>query len=292
MRPSSATLTALALAVALASAPTALTGLTKARADLAVRLAETPDPVGIGRAVTYTLTVTNAGPSRASAPILAMALPSGAEVGSVIGRSCASGGGKVTCKLPSLRKGARVVVKIEAKATAVGSLAASATVSAKTSDPRRRNNSATQTTRVLGLDTVTGHGARPVFNPFGPSPFRVSVDIDASSAFDGTDAAGTFATRYPNGDPDLRGRVVCLTVSGNRAMIGGIVESASGSNPGANPPGSGVLLAVTDNGEPGPGQDTEISYLGVENARSCAIQEAGSELALTEGNFTVHDERP
>ena len=270
-----------------ASAPAA-----KVAADLSVRLADAPDPVGVDKSVTYAVTAGNAGPARATGVALTLRLPAELVVRAVAGRSCTSTGDKVTCKLGALRKGARVVVKIEARAATVGTASVSATISSKTADPRRRNNSATQATRVLGRDTVAGHGVRPVFNPFGPSPFRVSVDLDAASAFDGSDAAGTFATRYPNGDPDLRGRVVCLTVRGNRAMVGGVVESVSGSNPGATPVGSGVLFAVTDNGEPGPGRDTQVSYLGVENPNSCAVQENAMEFALTEGNFTVHDEQP
>jgi hypothetical protein len=120
----------------------------------------------------------------------------------------------------------------------------------------------------------------------------VSVDVDASSAFDGSDAQGTFATQYPRGDPYLRGHVVCLTVQGNRAMVGGIVDTVAGSNPAANPVGSGVLFAITDNGSPGASRDTEVSYLDVENARSCAIQDSGQEIALKDGDLAVHDEHP
>jgi len=262
------------------------------RADLAVTLKGAADAVGVGKTISYTVRVRNAGPARATGVRVTAALPAGMELVSVTGKGCANAGSRAACKVGSLRRGTTTTVEFEAKATAVGAATVTATVSAKTVDPRRRNNASKQTTTVAGHDTVQGHGVRPVFGPAGQAGFRVSVDVDALSDFNGEDASGTFATSYPNGNPELRGRVVCLTVAGNRAMVGGIVESASGEGSSANPPGSGVLFAITDNGEPGAGRDTEVSYIGVENANSCALQDNGQELLLTDGNFTVHDEQP
>jgi hypothetical protein len=235
-------------------------------ADLSVSVSDTPDPASVGRNVTYTVTVRNAGPGTARRVVL----------------STSRAGRRV---LGALRKGARVTMRVVVVPEATGSLSLRATVSAKTRDPRRGNNSVVERTRVIGLDTVRGHGVRPVFGSNGGS---ATIDLDASSAYDGTGAAGTFATRYPNGDPELHGHVVCLAVSGNKAMVGGIVESVTGSNPGATPVGSAVLFAVTDNGT---GQDTELTFLALAS-KGCGIQDAIPEIPLSEGDFTVHDEVP
>jgi Domain of unknown function DUF11 len=241
-------------------------GAAQPAADLSVSVSDAPDPVSVGSKVTYTITVRNAGPSIAREMVLTLSGPPSRRL------------------VGTIRKGGKAVVRVVARPAAIGSLPVNIRVTAKTRDPRRRNNSAVETTRVIGLDTVQGHGVRPVFgSPVG----SVSVDLDARSAHDGSDPAGTFNTRYPNGDPDLRGRVVCLAVSGNKAMVGGIVESVSGSNPNASPVGSGVLFAVTDNG----GRDTELTFL-VLTFQGCGVQDAIPELPLSEGDFSVHDEEP
>jgi len=237
----------------------------QALADLVVSVSDAPDPASVGRNVTYTVIVRNAGPAVARRVVLTT---------SQAGRRM----------LGSIRRGARAAVRVVVVPAATGSVSLRATVRATTRDPRRGNNSATQTTRVIGLDTVKGHGVRPVFGSPGGS---VTIDLDASSAYDGTGAAGTFATRYPNGDPDLHGQVVCLAVAGNKAMVAGLVVSVSGSSPGATPVGSSVLFAVTDNGA----QDTELTFLALAS-QGCGVQDAIPEIPLSEGNFTVHDEVP
>jgi hypothetical protein len=137
---------------------------------------------------------------------------------------------------------------------------------------------------VLGLDTVRGHAVRPVVTG---ATEAVTIDLDASSAHDGTRAAGTFAMRYPNGDPEVRGRVVCLAVSGNKAMVGGVVQSASGSGSSDIPVGSRVLLSITDGGD----RDSELT-LFVLISLGCGVQDAIPEVPLSEGNFEIHDEAP
>jgi uncharacterized repeat protein (TIGR01451 family) len=239
----------------------------------------------VGNTLTYTVTVRNAGPKPATGVNVRFVLPAGALVEST-SRPCTPNDSGMQCRLGSIRKRAKAVLTVDAKATTTGTLSASARVSAKTRDPRRQNNTSAQTTKVAGMDTVTGHGVRPAFQ--APT-VSVTIDVEAASAFNGENASGTFATRYFRGDPDLRGRVVCLTVAGKRAMVGGVVES---SNSAVTPVGSGVLFAITDNGDPGVGRDTEVSYLGVEDPNSCPLPEVSQEIALSDGNFAVHDEQP
>lgn len=214
-------------------------GKTPARADVSLTVVGAPDPLGIGKTAAYTITVRNSGPARANGVLVTAIIPTGLEVASLSGAPCSDSRVAITCRLGTLRKGARVTIKVGAKAIELGTVTVSVRASAKTADPRRRNNAGTATTRVAGNDTVNGHGVRPLFgNPF----VSVSVDVDAVSEFNGEDPVGTFATRYGQGGSSIRGQVVCLTVAGNRAMVGGLVETSDSSQ---TPPGSGVLLAIT-----------------------------------------------
>lgn len=254
-----------AVAIAFGLGGTA-TGAARPAADLGISISDAPDPASVGRKVTYTITVRNAGPTVAKGVVVTM--PSGRR------------------NLGSLRRGARVVVRAVVVPAATGSASVRASVTSKTRDPRRANNAATAMTRVIGIDTVRGHGARPVYQSGDPT-LMATIDVDASSAHDGTGATGMFATSYPGGDPDVSGHVVCLAVSGNRAMVGGIIDRASGPNAGVTPPGTAVLFAITDDGD----RDTELTFF-VLVSQGCGVQDAIPEIPLSEGNFTVHDEQP
>jgi hypothetical protein len=242
------------------------TSAVKPAADLRIAITDAPDPASVGRNVTYTITVRNAGPAVAKRVVVTT--PSGRR------------------KLGTLRRGAKTVARVMAAPASTGSRSFRASVSSTTRDPRHTNNSASATTRVLDLDTVNGHGVRPVYRSGDPS-LAATIDLDASSAYDGSGATGTFATRYPGGDPDVSGHVVCLAVAGNRAMVGGIIDRPSGPNASLTPPGTAVLFAITDNGD----RDTELTFF-VLVSQGCGVQDAIPEIPLTEGNFSVHDELP
>jgi hypothetical protein len=145
--------------------------------------------------------------------------------------------------------------------------------------------------RVL-IDSVTGAGQR-LFRTNAPP---VHVEIDARSGSTGKNPSGSFLMRYPVGawlqsGLELRGDVVCLTVRGNRASVGAVIRQ---SNSDLLPAGTGAWLAVTDNGQPGAGKDTQLSYLGSEvNPQVCTIPVQANEfpeIVLTGGDFVVHDE--
>src|SRR6266545_3974931 len=138
--------------------------------------------------------------------------------------------------------------------------------------------------RVSVSFVIRGTGVRPTAGG-GPRP-PVTIEVDAISGPHGDDPTGTFWTKYPSFE--LRGRVVCLTISGNRASVGGIVEQTSSS--ATNPVGSTVHLGITDNGEPGAGRDLEVTYLQMQAAEICPVPlQETPEILLIDGNFVVHD---
>ena len=79
--------------------------------------------------------------------------------------------------------------------------------------------------------------------------------------------------------------------AGNRASVGGIVEQ---SNEPQYPPGHPIQLAFTDNGDPGAGKDTQVTYPGVDKASPCPVPLFADqpELPLIDRNYVVHDVQP
>jgi uncharacterized repeat protein (TIGR01451 family) len=122
-----------------------------ANADLALTKADSPDPVAVGGRLTYTIAVSNTGPSRAQAVTVADSLPpSTTLVGATITQGSCSGTTTITCTVPSLERGAAATITIAVTPTAGGPLSNTASVSASTPDPNGANNTATTTTTVTG----------------------------------------------------------------------------------------------------------------------------------------------
>ena len=180
-----------------------------------------------------------------------------------------------------------MTVSIVARATTVGVLRLAVRAISSARDARPKDNAATKATKVTEPDSVKGIGVRPTFGGGARPP--VTNEIEAISGPAGEDPAGTFRIKYPSFE--LSGRVVCLTVAGNRASVGGIIEQ---SNEAQYPVGHAVQLAFTDNGDPGIGKDTQVTYPGIDSASPCSVPlfDYQPELALIDGNYVVHDAQP
>jgi uncharacterized repeat protein (TIGR01451 family) len=120
-------------------------------ANLAVTQSDAPDPVNAGAALTYTVRVTNTGPSPAPNVVVADTLPAGAAFLGVSAPgwdSCGESGGVVTCTLPSLSVGAAPLITVAVTAPASGSLVNSVTVASGVADLTPANNTAAASTNV------------------------------------------------------------------------------------------------------------------------------------------------
>jgi len=119
------------------------------QADLSLTLRDEPDPVVAGTLLTYTLTLTNAGPSDARGVQVTLTLPSGLTV---LGLSSSQGTcGTSTCALEDVSAGGTATLLLRARVNAgtpAGSLTLSAQASASTPDPNPANNTAAETTTV------------------------------------------------------------------------------------------------------------------------------------------------
>jgi Domain of unknown function DUF11 len=263
------------------------------RADLAVAATDAADPVLVDGQASYRVTVANRGPQRAMRVQLRVNIVGATLIGRprpTTGSCTVQGVARVNCALGVLRNRSRSTAVVRVDPTETGTISVDAVVSSTTADPRHRNNRASQATRVLDVHMIQGRGVRSTAGDAGYPTVTTEVDARADPTT-GT-ATGTFAIQYaaisasPARGSDLRGRVVCLSVEGNRAMAGGVVES---SNSAAFPAGSAVRIALTDNGDPGAGRDSSTAFLGGEP--TCALDVVQEQL-LIDGNLVVRDGDP
>jgi uncharacterized repeat protein (TIGR01451 family) len=124
-------------------------------ADLAVSIADSPDPVVERDQVTYTVTVDNLGPGQAPNTRLVDILPAGATFvsatasqGNCVRDGKGSSGGVLTCELGTIAAGGQATVTIVVEARKAAPITSTATVNAGAPDPDTTNNSDTETTTV------------------------------------------------------------------------------------------------------------------------------------------------
>ena len=119
------------------------------QADLSITNTESWDPIVTRGSLTYTLTVSNAGPQPATGVVATDTLPAGVTLVSA-SPGCTDASGTVTCAIGSLANGATAVRTIEVRTPAVpGVITNTATVHGNEADPSTANNSATVTTTIL-----------------------------------------------------------------------------------------------------------------------------------------------
>jgi len=127
-----------------------------AAAYLAVSVSGAPNPVAVGSNLTYTIVVTNRGPSQASGVIATFHLPSSIFVSANASQgSCSQSGGTVICDLGMLLSGFKATVAIMATPNVAASISGLATVAANEPDSDLSNNSASATTTVLNRPVIT-----------------------------------------------------------------------------------------------------------------------------------------
>ena len=180
-----------------------------ARADLAVTQSGAPAAICTGQPITYTLNVSNGGPSTATSVSVSDALPAGAGFVSASGSgwSC-SGTSTVTCTRASLATGAApaITISITAPGTA-GTATNTATVSSATNDPAAGNNVANAST------TVNAVPGTPVASNNGPVCAGATLQLSTAAV-----AGATYSWTGPNG----------FTSSQQNPTIPGATPAASG----------------------------------------------------------------
>jgi uncharacterized repeat protein (TIGR01451 family) len=133
------------------------------QADLSVDKTDTPDPVAPGANLTYSIAVTNLGPSTSTGMTVTDLLPLQAAFVSA-SAGCVSAAGTVTCTLGGLAPLATATVTIEVVVSPVAAtdLSNTATVAGLVADPEPANNADTEPTALLleRAEAELVHGTR------------------------------------------------------------------------------------------------------------------------------------
>ncbi len=126
-----------------------------AEADLSVTITDSPDPVIAGETLTYTVTVANAGPDPAVDVQVTATLPAGVTLVSTSG-AAEDPNGVPTASLGTISRGssAQVTVVVMVGPSTSGTLTNMASVSSIVTDPEGGNNSASEDTEAIMLQTV------------------------------------------------------------------------------------------------------------------------------------------
>jgi len=135
-----------------------LIGTGAASADTGISLGATPNPVKAGRTLTYTITVSDFGPTAASGVSVTDTLPSTVQFQSsnttqgTCTTPAAGATGTVNCTVGNLANGATATVTLAVKviSTAKTTITNSATEISTSYDPNAGNDAATVTTNVFG----------------------------------------------------------------------------------------------------------------------------------------------
>jgi uncharacterized repeat protein (TIGR01451 family) len=122
-------------------------------ADLSLAKSDSPDPVGSGAPLVYTIQVTNLGPSVSSGMTVTDTLPPQVSFVSTTPGSptCTFASGTVTCALGGLAPAAvhTVTVQVQVNAGVLGPIGNTATVAGNDPDPVPGNDSDTEPTQVI-----------------------------------------------------------------------------------------------------------------------------------------------
>lgn len=150
-----------------------------ASADLAVTVTDAPDPVYVVSNLTYTVTVTNLGPSEAASVVVTDSLPASVNFISA-SPGCTYSNGAVTCSIGSLNPGTATNLTIIVAPTAPGSLTNTVLVSSAVADPVAGNNAASTVTTVRDTPPIlTGNPSSQ--NVCAGSPVNFSVTVTGNN---------------------------------------------------------------------------------------------------------------
>ncbi len=156
-------------------------------ADLSISKSAAPEPLTVGNKLTYTIAVTNNGPSGATGVVVTDVLPGGATFGSTSSTqgTCAQAGGTVTCNIGALTSGASATITIIVTPTTAGTMSNTASVKGSENDPIPNNNSAT------ARSTVNPAADLSITKSGSPNPVTLGNNLTYTIAVSNGPAAAT-----------------------------------------------------------------------------------------------------
>ncbi|HZX08670.1 DUF7507 domain-containing protein, partial [Kribbella sp.] len=285
----------------------------KTSADLAITKTAQPVPVHAGQPVTYTLTVTNNGPSAAQSATVTDPVPAPLQYVSSKSSAgtCTEASGTVTCAVGTVAPGDTVTVTVVANVpsgTPPNDLKNTATVSSPTPDPVDSNNQATYTitTGAQANITITKTASPDPVVAGKPITYKLTVrntgpsDAQAVRVVDDVPNAVTGVTATATGGATctaINGQVRCLAAT--LAAGDSFVVTVTGTVAANTAPGELVNTATATSGTPTdptksdntststPTVRAEADLSVVKTAPATAV--AGDELTYT---LAVHNAGP
>ena len=195
-------------------------------ADLSVAVVDSPDPVALGNNGTYTVSVTNRGPSTATTVTLVDTLPGSVTFVSAIPSqgTVTRSGSTVTANLGSLASNAIATVTIVATPTIIGTITNLATVSTAVTDPNPTNNTA------MAITTTVNPSADVSISITGtPNPVVVKSNLVYSIAVTNNGPSVATVVNVTNTLPAGATFISVNASQGTAANVGGIVNASLGS---------------------------------------------------------------
>lgn len=235
--------------------------------DIAIGMTSAPDPVAAGLSLAYTLTVTNSGPSAATAVTVSNRLPAGVSFVSANASqgTCTQSGGLVTCDLGTVSGASNATITILVVPTTAGvTITNLATVGRGEIDYYAGNNTATVTTVITApavsiADAAVVEGNRGTTNLVfavtltAPSAQAITVNYASTdgTARAGSDYGGTNGMlTFPAGTTNAMITVVVpgdVLIEGNETLF----VDLSGPNGAGVARSQGVGTILNDDGLPG-----------------------------------------
>jgi uncharacterized repeat protein (TIGR01451 family) len=161
----------------------------QAIADLSVSVSEAPNPVLVGSNLTYSVTITNKGPSTATGVVVTDVLPVGTSFVSA-STGCQATNNTAVCNIGTLLSGASATATYVVTGTKVGAITNIASVVGVESDPYLTNNTATTVSTVaagaLGFSApavvVSGNAAAGVLEVVRTGDISGAMSVNYATA--------------------------------------------------------------------------------------------------------------
>lgn len=267
-------------------------------ADLSIVKTAAAGPYIAGQSVTYTVTVTNAGPSVARDVAVSDAVPAGMTVTAMSGTDWTCDTPTATCTRPVLPVGTSAITVTAALASSVPNgtaLTNTATVSSSTPDPTPGDHSDDETVTVSAsadltlVKTAVDAGGSPITTAVAGTQTRFLLQVTNAGP---SDAVGplTIADTLPSGftfvsvadgaaawactagtvDPS---QVTCTTTAGLAAGASAAALTVLVAIDPAQPTGSSTNTATVTSptADPTPGNNTDDATLTIERSADLSV---------------------